>query len=142
MYLQLWALGRSGHLDVLAERGHPYVSASDVQLTRHTSPPRPLTIAEIKDYVRLYAVAAYNAVHLAGFDGVEIHSANGYLVDQFLQTTSNRRDDEYGGSVENRIRFAMEILDAVVAAVGANKTAIRLSPWGIFQGRLSPLALT
>ena len=84
-----------------------------------------------------YADAAKNAIK-AGFDGVEIHGANGYLVDQFLQTVSNKRTDEYGGPVENRARFALEVVDAIVAAVGANKTAIRLSPWSRFQGRYSP----
>lgn len=84
-----------------------------------------------------YADAAKNAIK-AGFDGVEIHGANGYLVDQFLQTVSNKRTDEYGGPVENRARFALEVVDAIVAAVGANKTAIRLSPWSRFQGRYPP----
>ena len=91
--------------------------------------------AEIKQYVRWYGTAAHNAVNLAGFDGVEIHGANGYLVDQFNQDVSNKRTDEYGGSIENRARFALEILDAVTTAVGQNKTAIRLSPWSKYQGQ-------
>jgi NADPH2 dehydrogenase len=70
----------------------------------------------------------------AGFDGVEIHGANGYLVDQFLQDRSNARGDEYGGSVENRSRFAVEVVKAVVEAVGAERTAVRLSPWSRWQG--------
>ena len=73
-------------------------------------------------------------MHEAGFDGVEIHGANGYLVDQFTQDVSNRRADEYGGSVENRCRFALEVVHAVAEAVGAGRTAIRLSPWSSFQG--------
>jgi len=133
MYLQLWALGRSAYPEVLAEKGHPYVSASAIKLSQRDATPRPLTITEIKEYVQLYAKAAANAVHGAGFDGVEIHGANGYLVDQFLQSVSNERTDEYGGGIENRMRFALEVLDAVVGAVGANKTALRLSPWGTFQ---------
>ena len=69
----------------------------------------------------------------AGFDGVEIHGANGYLPDQFLQDVSNTRTDAYGGSVENRARFTLEIVDAVASAVGPSKTAIRLSPWSRYQ---------
>ena len=88
---------------------------------------------EIKDYVRWFGEAAANAVHKAGFDGVEVHGANGYLVDQFLQDVSNKRTDGYGGSIENRARFALEVMDAVVAAVGQSKAAIRLSPWSRYQ---------
>lgn len=90
---------------------------------------------EIKEYVKWYAEAAKRAVHEAGFDGVEIHGANGYLIDQFLQDVSNTRTDEYGGSIENRARFALEVTEAVVAAVGQSKTSIRLSPWSRYQGR-------
>lgn len=89
---------------------------------------------EIKEYVQLHATAAENAVLKAGFDGVEIHAANGYLLDQFLQTNTNTRTDEYGGSIENRTRFVLEIADAVVKAVGAEKVGIRLSPWSTYQG--------
>ena len=91
-------------------------------------------VIEIQEYIQLYAKAAANAVHRAGFDGVEVHGANGYLIDQFLQTTSNKRTDEYGGSVENRCRFALEIVDAVIKEVGAEKTGMRLSPWGQTNG--------
>ena len=93
---------------------------------------------EIKEYVQLHATAARNAVLKAGFDGVEIHAANGYLPDQFLQTNTNARTDEYGGSIENRARFVLEIADAIVKAVGANKVGIRLSPWSTYQGALWP----
>lgn len=89
--------------------------------------------AEIKDYVRWFGEAASNAVHKAGFDGVEVHGANGYLPDQFLQDVSNTRTDAYGGSIENRARFTLELMDAVVAAVGQRKAAIRLSPWSRYQ---------
>lgn len=89
--------------------------------------------SEIKEYVKWYADAAANAVHKAGFDGVEVHGANGYLVDQFLQDVANKRTDSYGGSIENRARFALEIMDAIVAAVGESKVAIRFSPWSRFQ---------
>ncbi|KAJ7037961.1 hypothetical protein C8F04DRAFT_1090791 [Mycena alexandri] len=131
MYLQLWALGRAADIDTLAADGLPYVSASDVPLTGGKT-PRPLTVEELQEYVQLYATAAYNAVHRAGFDGVEIHAANGYLLDQFLHDTSNVRTDAYGGSVENRTRFPLEIADAVVKAVGAQRTGLRISPWGTY----------
>ncbi|THU79624.1 FMN-linked oxidoreductase [Dendrothele bispora CBS 962.96] len=138
IYLQLWAIGRFAYVNSLAKEDPSYdvVSASDIPLSDRptTDPkPRPLTIPEIKEYIALYAQAASNAVHKAGFDGVEIHGANGYLVDQFLQDVSNKRTDEYGGSVENRTRFALEVVDAVVKAVGPRKTAIRISPWNNFQ---------
>ena len=90
-------------------------------------------MTEIKEYVEWYASAAANAVK-AGFDGVEIHAANGYLPDQFLQDVSNTRTDEYGGSIENRARFALEVVGAVAGAVGQSKTAFRLSPWNKYQG--------
>ena len=88
----------------------------------------------MKEYVQIYATAAYNAVHGAGFDGVEVHGANGFIVDQFLQDVSNQRTDAYGGSIENRSRFALEVVDAIVEKVGAERTAIRLSPWGRVGG--------
>ena len=75
-------------------------------------------------------------MHGAGFDGVEIHGANSYLVDQFIQDVSNNRTDEYGGSIEARSKFGLDVVDAVVKAVGAERTAVRLSPWCPWQGRL------
>ncbi|OBZ77681.1 putative NADPH dehydrogenase C5H10.10 [Grifola frondosa] len=99
--------------------------------------PRPLTKSEIREYVEAFGTAASNAVHGAGFDGVEIHGANGYLVEQFLKDGVNTRTDEYGGSVENRCRFALEVVNSVVCAVGASKTAIRFSPWGdLYEERM------
>ena len=95
--------------------------------------PEPLNTAEIKTIVADYASAARNAI-AAGFDGVEIHAANGYLPDQFLQDVSNVRTDIYGGSLENRSRFTVEVVDAVATAIGAERTAIRLSPWNDFNG--------
>ena len=92
---------------------------------------------EIKRYIHWHATAAKNAVEGAGFDGVEVHGANGYLVDQFLQDVTNTRTDEYGGSIANRARFALEILAAVADAIGQERTAIRLSPWGRFNGASS-----
>lgn len=80
-----------------------------------------------------YRTAAANAIR-AGFDGVEIHGANGYLPDQFLQSVTNTRTDEYGGSVENRSRFLLEVTEAVVDEVGAERTGLRFSPFGRFNG--------
>ncbi|TFY63170.1 hypothetical protein EVG20_g6431 [Dentipellis fragilis] len=137
IYLQLWALGRAAVPTVLEKDGLEYVGAGSIPLDGR-GVPRPLTLEEIKHYVQLYATAASNAVHKAGFDGVEIHGANGYLIDQFLQTNTNDRTDEYGGSVENRIRFALEVISAVTGAIGAKKTGIRLSPWNTFQGMRMP----
>ncbi|KAK5740831.1 Chanoclavine-I aldehyde reductase fgaOx3 [Elasticomyces elasticus] len=136
-FLQLWALGRSANPDVKKQEGTgDVVSASDIPMSvSDNSPiPRPLTEEEIQQYIKDYATAAKNAVKGAGFDGVEIHGANGYLVDQFTQDTSNKRTDGWGGSIEKRARFSVEVTKAVVDAVGADKTGIRLSPWSPFQG--------
>ncbi|CAE6497626.1 unnamed protein product [Rhizoctonia solani] len=134
IYLQLWALGRAADPKVLAREGLPFVSASPTPIEEGGPAPRALAEEEISNYVQLYARAAKNAVFKAGFDGVEIHSANGYLLDQFLQDNSNKRTDRYGGSVENRSRFLLEVVDSVTAAIGPEKTGIRLAPWNKFQG--------
>ncbi|KAG7097486.1 hypothetical protein E1B28_004828 [Marasmius oreades] len=136
--LQMWAVGRAAFPAQLKSEdpSYPYVSASDIPLSNRpeTDPaPRALTVEEIQEYTRYYATAARNAVHKAGFDGVEIHGANGYLIEQFLKESSNHRTDEYGGSIENQARFALEVVDAVVKAVGPRKTGIRLSPWNTYQ---------
>jgi NADPH2 dehydrogenase len=138
IFLQLWALGRVADRNVLKqEGGFDLVGPSPISLSgnKDSATPRELTVAEIKEYVQLYAKAARNAIE-AGFDGVEIHGANGYLLDQFLQSESNKRTDEYGGSIENRIRFPLEVVDAVVKAVGAERTGVRISPWSEFQGKI------
>ena len=140
--MQIVAVGRGAFPDVLQEEGgYPLVAPSPIPLTNKgadkTSPPpvpHALTVEEIGEYVQLFATAARNAVHGAGFDGVEIHAANGFLPDQFLQTNTNSRTDLYGGSVENRMRFVLEVTEAIVNAVGANKVGIRLSPWSTYQG--------
>lgn len=129
IYVQLWAIGRAnpGSDDV-----KDIVSASDLSYEGGEK-PRPLTKDEIKRYVGHYKQAAVNAIE-AGFDGVEIHSANGYLLQQFIEESSNNRTDEYGGSLENRMRFVKEVIEAVTGAIGADRTGIRLSPWTTFQG--------
>lgn len=95
-----------------------------------------MTEEDIHDVISHYATAARTAVFDAGFDGVELHAGNGYLPDQFLQDTCNRRTDDWGGSVANRARFTIEVLSAIAAAVGPERTAVRLSPWSDFQGML------
>ncbi|KAG0696168.1 hypothetical protein DFH29DRAFT_215217 [Suillus ampliporus] len=135
IFLQLWALGRAAETAVLVkENNSPYVGPSPVHLPGRpeTELPRALTTDEIKEYVSTYATAAKSAIR-AGFDGVEIHGANGYLIDQFIQDVTNHRTDEYGGSIQNRARFALEVTDAVVEAIGAERVGFRLSPWGIFN---------
>lgn len=137
IFLQLWALGRTARPDLLALEGdYECVAPSSIPLSDRspdTPVPRSLPFAEIDEYVELYAQAARNAID-AGFDGVEVHGANGYLVDQFLQDTSNTRTDDYGGSIENRSRFGLRVVDAIAKAIGEERTAIRLSPWSRFQG--------
>ncbi|KAG1874879.1 NADH:flavin oxidoreductase/NADH oxidase, partial [Suillus subluteus] len=134
IFCQLWALGRAAGPDVLfKENNSPFVSASPIPLsTNPTAVPHALTEPEIKAYIENYVTAARNAI-AAGFDGVEIHSANGYLIDQFLQEVSNIREDAWGGSIEKRARFAIEVVNALVKEVGAERVGIRLSPWSPFQ---------
>ncbi|KAI8090292.1 uncharacterized protein B0P05DRAFT_530177 [Gilbertella persicaria] len=136
IFLQLWHIGRAA---MSAQNlGQQPVSASDIPikginlLGQPLEKPRPLSIPEIKGVVNDYRQAALNAVE-AGFDGVEIHSANGYLLDQFLNSSSNNRTDIYGGSPQNRCRMSLEVVDAVAGAIGPERTAIRLSPWSGFQ---------
>lgn len=133
IYLQLWALGRVANKEFSEAHGITVKSSSATQLADDFAVPKEMTVEEIKETVGAYAQAAKNAIE-AGFDGVEIHAANGYLIDQFLQDTCNKRTDSYGGSVENRSRFAVEVTQAVVDAVGADRTGIRLSPFSEFQG--------
>jgi NADPH2 dehydrogenase len=133
IYLQLWALGRVANKDFAQANDITVKSSSATSLGEGYATPKEMTVDEIKQSVSDYAQAAKNAIE-AGFDGVEIHAANGYLIDQFLQDTCNKRTDSYGGSVENRSRFAVEVTQAVSEAVGADKTGIRLSPFSEFQG--------
>ena len=140
IYCQLWAIGPSATPDVLEadNPGQGVVpvgpSPVKVQARAPTVVPRQLTVPEIKEYVKWFQRAAEVAVNQAGFDGVMVHGSNGYLVDQFMQDVSNKRTDEYGGSIENRTRFALEILEAITKSIGEDRTAIRLSPWGTAHG--------
>lgn len=138
--VQLWHVGRVSHTDLQPDGGKPVAPSAITAKTKtvlikdgvptftETSEPRALDAEEIPGIVHAFAGAARNAVKTAGFDGVEIHGANGYLLDQFLKTGSNQRTDDYGGSIENRARFTLEVTRAVVDAVGGGKTGIRLSP--------------
>lgn len=140
IFVQLWHTGRAAHPSFLAD-GDEVVGASPVAIEGEVwtpagrapyATPRALTVEEIAEYVAAFARAARLAVE-AGFDGVEIHGANGYLIDQFLRTSSNRRTDAYGGPVENRARFLLEVTRAVADAVGADRVGVRLSPTNPFQ---------
>lgn len=133
IFCQLWALGRTADMDVAQKEKITITSSSDIRADPEHAVPVPLSLDQIQATIQDYVQAARNAIE-AGFDGVELHGANGYLIDQFLQDTCNRRDDQYGGSVENRSRFALEAVTAVAAAIGADRTAIRFSPWSTYNG--------
>lgn len=140
IFMQLWHMGRLVHPDFLG--GAEPVSASRTTAPRYahtydgTKPyeaARPLDVAEISGIVADYRRAARNAI-VAGFDGVQLHAANGYLIDQFLRNKSNLRTDSYGGAPENRVRFLREVVEEVAAEVGADRLAVRLSPNGESNG--------
>ncbi|OJT04885.1 hypothetical protein TRAPUB_4357 [Trametes pubescens] len=134
IFMQIWAIGRATEVEELAKDGdYPYLAPSAVPLKGRDIAPRPMTVDEIKQHVEGFATAAKNAVFGAGFDGVEIHSAHGYMLDQFLQSSTNLRTDDYGGSPENKCRFPLEVVDAVTKAVGAKRTAVRMSPWSAYN---------
>jgi N-ethylmaleimide reductase len=140
MFMQLWHVGRTSHVDLTG--GATPVSASvtpyeSVTFTRNgwvpVSPNRALNRSEIPGIVEEFRKAAVRA-KAAGFDGVELHAANGYLIDQFLQDGSNKRTDEYGGSPENRARLLLEIVHAVATVWGYNQVAVRIAPSGKWNG--------
>ncbi|MEV0402903.1 alkene reductase [Actinoallomurus sp. NPDC050550] len=139
IFAQLMHGGRVSHPDTIGVRpvGPSAVPAVGDVFTptglRPAPTPRALDTAEVPEHARSYAEAARRAVD-AGFDGVELHGANGYLISQFLSSNANLRTDGYGGSVSNRIRFAVEAVSATVEAVGASRTGIRLSPGATFWG--------
>ncbi|HHI5409957.1 TPA: alkene reductase [Vibrio metoecus] len=138
IFAQLWHTGRVAHPAFFAGE---YVLAPSALGVEGSVPrrrelqytvPKAASQAEIKQLVADYAQAAENA-RLAGFDGVEIHGANGYLIDQFLHFDSNQRSDEYGETPANMARFALEVVDAVIARIGAERTALRVSPGAYFN---------
>ncbi|EEU34904.1 uncharacterized protein NECHADRAFT_39670 [Fusarium vanettenii 77-13-4] len=133
IFLQLWALGRVAMPDVARAEGFDIVSSSAKPFEKDAAVPRAATKLEIQRFVQQYAQAARNGIK-AGFDGVEIHGAGGYLIDQFTQDNCNTRSDEYGGSIENRTRFILEVAQAVAEAIGAERVGVRLSPWQRYQG--------
>lgn len=145
IFLQLWHLGRSSHSSF--HGGRPAVAPSAIKINEeyiHTPAgkqphevPRALDTAEIPRVVEDYRRAAARA-KAAGFDGVEVHGANGYLIDTFLQSRTNHRTDRYGGSVENRYRFLKEVVEAVTSVWPAHRVGVRLSPNGAFNDMGSP----
>ena len=152
IFLQLWHVGRVSHSSFQPDGALP-VSPSAVPIaelktmTADGKPapyetPRALETGEIPGIIDAYRQGARNAL-AAGFDGVEIHGANGYLIEQFLQSRSNRRTDRYGGSIENRARFLMEVTQAVIEVWGAERVGVRLSPYGIANdsGEADPMPL-
>lgn len=164
MVCQLWHVGRISHSSLHPTEGLPVapsaiaptgkVYTATWQLAEYET-PRPLTLAEIPALIQEYVHAAQQA-KAAGFDGVEVHGANGYLLDQFLHDGSNTRNDQYGGSVENRSRLLLEVLHAVINVWGSDRVGVRLSPYGTFNdmsdhdtmglftyliGQLNPLGL-
>ncbi|ALM82988.1 alkene reductase [Bordetella sp. N] len=139
IFAQLWHMGRMAHSAVTGSKpvsssatampgeAHTYDGKKPFEIAR------PLDVSEIPGLVADYVTAARNAIE-AGFDGVQIHAANGQLIDQFLRDNSNMRTDEYGGSVANRVRLLGEVTQAVTDAIGAHRTAVRLSPNGESYG--------
>lgn len=136
VYCQLWHVGRQSHSSVQPD-GLPPLAPSAVPIKGFTyrsaegripyETPRELSVEQIKEIVQAFATAAANA-HRAGFDGVELHAANGYLIEQFLDDGINHRTDQYGGSLENRMRFLFEVLDAVIEKIPAHRVGVRFSP--------------
>ena len=140
IFLQLWHSGRQSHPDIIGGAtpvGPSALLAEGVGFSKDGeiafAMPRALELNEIPELVAQFRRAAERAME-AGFDGVELHSANGYLTDQFLQDGSNIRTDAYGGTVENRARFLLEVVEAMASIWGGNRTAVRISPSGKFGG--------
>ncbi|KIW91976.1 uncharacterized protein Z519_06958 [Cladophialophora bantiana CBS 173.52] len=128
MFLQVMGMGRMADPSEAKKEGFTIVGASAIPWMEGAAVPKAMTVEDIKRTVHQFGQAAKNAVE-AGFDGIELLAGNAMLVEQFLQDVTNHRDDEYGGSIENRSRFAVEVLQAMVDAVGSERVSIRLSPW-------------
>jgi N-ethylmaleimide reductase len=140
IFAQLWHMGRVVHPDYLGGGSPVSASATTAPFKAHTydgrkpyAQARALDASELPGIVKDYVRAATNAM-AAGFDGVQLHSANGYLLDQFLRDGSNQRTDSYGGSIENRVRLLREVAEAVAGVVGAERMGVRFSPNGESQG--------
>lgn len=152
IFAQLWHVGRVSHVS-LQENNQPPVAPSVIlaegvkvfldlegkgpkdgagEIVQH-SMPRELAIPEIKEIIHEFAQAAKNAIE-AGFDGIELHGANGYLIEQFIDSQTNHRTDEYGGSIENRLRFLKEVVTAVAEAIGKDKVGVRQAPLTTLMG--------
>jgi N-ethylmaleimide reductase len=151
IFLQLWHVGRASHSSFQPGGGLPVapsaiaIEASTRSASGEVVPyevPRALETSELPGIIEAYKQGTLNARE-AGFDGVEIHGANGYLLEQFLQTRSNQRTDQYGGSIENRARLLLEVTDAVIDAWSADRVAVRLSPYGVSNdsGEADPMPL-
>lgn len=142
IFLQIMHTGRVTHPDNLPEGGRvlaPSAISSGVEMYTLSGQKKALptgqamTLADIEEAKAEYVQAAKNAIE-AGFDGVELHGANGYLIEQFINPSANKRVDNYGGTIENRVRFGVEVAEAVVEAIGKERVGIRLSPFGINNG--------
>src|SRR5258705_8778798 len=153
IFLQLWHVGRVSHSSFQPGGALPVapsavpISADFKTMTADGKAvpyetPRALGTSEIPGVIDAYRQGARNALK-AGFDGVEIHGANGYLIEQFLQSHTNLRTDQYGGSIENRVRFLLEVTKAVIEVWGADKVGVRLSPYGVANdsGEADPMPL-
>ncbi|CDK28283.1 unnamed protein product [Kuraishia capsulata CBS 1993] len=151
---QLWALGRVATPELSKARNLPLYGPSEIHFSEQAREEaeksgvelHALSTEEVEQLVQDYVVAAENALEGAGADMVEIHAANGYLPNQFIEETSNQRTDKYGGSIENRSRFIMEVVDAIGERFGYERVGIRFTPWSNFQGmpsgddaRISPM---
>ncbi|KIW18511.1 hypothetical protein PV08_02799 [Exophiala spinifera] len=134
MFLQVMAMGRMADPNEAKREGFTIVGASSIPFVDGATVPKVMSVQDIKRTVQQFGQAAKNALE-AGFDGIELLAGNGMLVEQFLQDMTNQRDDDYGGSVEKRSRFAIEVLHAMVDAVGdPRRVSVRLSPWSKFLG--------
>jgi NADPH2 dehydrogenase len=133
IFCQLFETGRAADVEVAREEGLTIVGPSAIPTEEGNVVPQAMTLKEIKQTVQKFVEASKNAIK-AGFDGVEIHGANGFLLDQFIQDVSNKRYDEYGGSIENRSRLLNDVIKSVVNAIGPKRVGLRLSPWSTYQG--------
>ena len=148
IFMQIWHSGRAAHPAMNGGAENVSPSAIAIEGEVHTpdgklpnAVPRALTLEEIPAMVQAYVQGAKNAIE-AGFDGVEVHGANGYLIDQFLRDSANQRTDGYGGSLDNRARFLFEVLTAVTAAIGSDRVGLRLSPLNSYNSMIDSDPLT